>query len=253
MQMSLRSLAVVAASLVSSAAVAQTYIEPAPQTPQVVAPAAVVTPPPAQAPIAPVADVVVGTPEVTLQLHPVTHFGAAKQMFVHGATAMNLFGRHTETPKALGPVFKNDALQLGAAAKAGYFFTDMFAAGLTGDVNLNNNMSGQGFTMHVGPFVAVDVPLHHHLSFFPSLAGTYGYGNNINKASGMSTFAHDIELELQLTVLVHVTEHFSVSVSPYANQVVYGRGGSGVGEHVSKEQGTWATNYGAKLGLLFWR
>lgn len=250
LKMSLKSIACAAVSLASTAAFAQTYIEPAPATPAVVAP---VAKPAAAMPTAPAGDVVVATPEVTLQLHPITHFGQAKQVFVHGASAMAIYGRHAESPKALGPVRKSDLFELSAEAKSGYFFTDMFAAGLTGVVGFNNSLTSQSVGLHVGPFVALNVPMHHHLSFFPSFSGTYGYSNQIGKAGGQSIFAHDIELELQLTVLFHVTEHYSVSISPYVNQVVYARGGAGVTKEIPRGQGDWITSYGAKFGLLFWR
>lgn len=256
LQIPFKSMVGAAVLCASNAALAQTYIEPAPATPAVVAPAPMPTEaavPPAAAATAPVGDVVVGTPEVTLQLHPITHFGAAKQIFVHGASDMSIYGRHAESPKALGPVSKADQFLISAELKTGYFFTDMFAAGLTGVVAATNNLVAQSVGMHVGPFVAMNMPLRHHFSFFPSLSGTYGYSNQIGKSAGQSIFAHDIELELQLTVLFHVTEHYSISVSPFANQVLYARGGVGFDHDVQSQQGDWVTTYGGKIGLLFWR
>jgi hypothetical protein len=251
MKMHIKPTLALVVTLASSAAYAQTPREPAePITPAPVTSAPMAAPvsmPAPAAAVAPVSDIVpVATAEVTVQLHPVTRFGTKKQMFLGGASGATFAGHHLQLNDA-----KADEFLLSASTSFGTFAIDNLAYGLKGAVNYGKRDDAQSLGLQVGPFIGYNVPIHHHLSFFPTLAALYVYGNGIT-GKGASNYNHEIDLQLELTIVAHIAEHLSFTISPYARQSVYNHVGEQVGAQLESGKGVWSTLYGVNFGILGW-
>jgi hypothetical protein len=175
-------------------------------------------------------------------------FGAAGQLVLGGASSAFVFGEHHR----LG-AYRDNAMSLDLRLLTGRFVVRNVLLGFTGGYALQlfaqQSLPSVG---HVGPLAGYNVRLHDYASLLPTFALTYDtwamYGQP-------SVRHHAINLAIDVTFVMQLTQHLALSFAPFVKQSVY-HGLQGNVPDSSTNTGfgkaTWDTVYGLKAGVLGW-
>lgn len=188
--------------------------------------------------------------EVHAMTGPQSTFGEAGQRTLGLRNSLLVEGYRI----AIGETVTQD-VTFALEAHAGYFLTKhVMLGGLLGYSHERAILENPAQNaLRLGPEVAYNVPINTHVSFLPAFGVLYGYASNRNAHLTATHRLHTVSLALDLSFVVTLREHLSVSFGPFIKQSIYGhRPASLFTDGVITEASSVQTLYGLSIGLLGW-